>query len=369
MEDNDRDHTKSLNRVIEVGTRLAVILFILGWCYLILEPFFTLIIWGVIIAVAVSPTHQRIRKWLKGRSGWAATIVVLILFLILLIPTIFLTESLIEGIAKIRSVYQHGDLVIPAPGDRVASWPAIAKPIVDVWTLASQNLQGAIAQYQDELKDIAGKLLKLVAGTGLGILQMLLSVIIAGVLLKYSDAGTTLMQRIFHRLAGEKGDHFLTLSQQTIRSVVKGILGVAFIQSLMAGVGFVMVGIPVAGLWTLFCLVLAMMQIGVGPIVIPSVIYVFSTSDTGVAIVYLIWSVIILISDNILKPFLLGRGVSVPMLVVFLGSIGGFLARGLVGLFLGPVVLSIGFVMFQMWSARPETTESTKSEETTSPQS
>ncbi len=343
------NHKQSLTKVIEVGTRLAVILFIVGWCFMILSPFLNILVWCVIISVAVFPFYDKVKKKLKGRASLAATTVVLIFFIVLLVPVYFLTDSLIQGIVHLRDIYQSGDLVIPAPGDRVKDWPAFAKPVVDFWKLASENLQAAIGQYRSEVNKLVGWIMSVAAGTGLGIAQMLLSIIGAGVLLRYSDEGAAVTRRIFARLAGDSSERFFELVTSTIRSVVKGILGVAGIQALMAGIGFVVIGIPAAGLWTLFCLILAMMQVGVGPIVIPMVIYVFSTYETGPAVLFMIWAIITLVSDNILKPFLLGRGSSVPMLVVFLGSIGGFIASGLTGLFLGPVILSMGYVLFQTW--------------------
>jgi predicted PurR-regulated permease PerM len=139
------------------------------------------------------------------------------------------------------------------------------------------------------------------------------------------------------------------LAETTIRSVTRGVLGVAVIQSLLAGLGFAVVGLPGTGIWALPCLISATVQLGVGPIVIPAVIYVFATGSTLTAVLFLIWSVIVLLLDNILKPLLLGRGVDVPMLVIFLGSIGGMLMMGIVGLFIGAVVLALGYKLLQGW--------------------
>jgi predicted PurR-regulated permease PerM len=130
--------------------------------------------------------------------------------------------------------------------------------------------------------------------------------------------------------------------------VVKGILGVAIIQTTMAALGFFIAGVPFAGLWTILCLILAIIQIGVGSIAIPVVIYMFSVSDTTTAIILAIWLGITLLADNILKPILLGRNAPAPMLVIFLGSIGGFIYNGFIGLFLGAIVLTIEYKLFLM---------------------
>jgi len=150
-------------------------------------------------------------------------------------------------------------------------------------------------------------------------------------------------------LAGEQGDHFATVTVTTIQNVVKGFLGVAVIQAIMAGIVFFVAGVPFAGLWSVACLVLAVVQIGIGPIAIPVAIYMFSVSDTTTATVLSIWLLVTLLIDNVLKPILLGKNAPVPMPVVFMGAIGGFILSGFLGLFLGAVVLTIGYKLFLAW--------------------
>lgn len=270
---------------------------------------------------------------------------------VILVPVILLSDSLIDGVRFLQKAVKDGDAIIPPPGDRVASWPGFTKPIIDAWQLASDNLQSTVVTYQEQVTAAVKALLASIAKTSLGILQFVLSIIIAGVILVYSDEGGDTLKRIFVKIAGDRGAEYANLSEATIRNVVKGILGVAVIQTLLAGLGFVIAGVPAAGLWTFFCLLFAIIQVGVGPIMIPVIIYMFSTADTTTAVIFLIWGVFVLISDNFLKPFLLGRGAPVPMLVVFLGAIGGFIARGFIGLFLGAVILSVGYKLFQAWMA------------------
>lgn len=154
---------------------------------------------------------------------------------------------------------------------------------------------------------------------------------------------------LFVRLAGERGADFADISAKTVRNVVKGILGVAIIQSLLAGTGFVVAGVPGAGLWAFFCLMLAIIQIGIFPVVIPVIIYMFYTASTLTAGLLTVWLILVSLLDNFLKPILLGRGAPVPMLVVFLGAIGGFFSMGFIGLFVGAVILSLGFKLFRVW--------------------
>ena len=161
------------------------------------------------------------------------------------------------------------------------------------------------------------------------------AVIIAGVFLAYSEGAQVLAWRIGRRIGGERGAALVDLGGATMRSVARGVLGVAIIQSSLAGVGYFAVGLPAAGLWTLASLVLAVLQIGVGPVLIGAVIYEFAKSDMLTAILFLAWCIFVSVIDNILRPLLLGRGVDVPLVVIFMGAIGGMLASGIIGLFVG----------------------------------
>jgi predicted PurR-regulated permease PerM len=334
---------------IEITIRLAVLVGLIGWCLLIMLPFLSLIIWSVIIAIATYPVFSVLSKKLGGRDKLAATIITLFFLALILVPFAFLADSLFEGIGNLREIYQSGNFSIPPPGEEVKSWPAFTKPVVDAWRLASVNLSDAIIKFNPEIKAFGGWLLSVVAGTGKGILLFAGSLIVSGIILCYSKEGGEMMKKVFIKLTGEQGETYAEISKMTIRNVVKGILGVAVIQTLLAGIGLIVAGVPYAGLWILFCLIFAMIQLGVGPILIPAIIYMFATSDTLSAILFLGWSIIVMASDNVLKPILLGKGAPVPMLVVFLGSLGGFIASGFIGLFIGPVILTLGYLLFQSW--------------------
>ncbi len=348
-----QDHSESIKRVVEVIIRIGLLTFIFGWCFLILSPFLSPVIWGMIIAVTLYPFYKNLTKLFRGHNTLAAVALTIVALLFILIPAALLAESMWDGITHLRGLYDQGQ-IIPPPDERVNSWPTFLKPVADLWKAASTNLQAVVVKYAPQLKDAASYLLGLLTGTGLGVLEFMASVIIAGVFLNYSKQGGDATRRVFTRLAGESGVKFAELSEVTIRNVVKGILGVAIIQSVLSGLGFFIAGVPLAGLWTLLCLILALVQVGVGPVVIGTAIYMFVTHDTLPAALFAVWSLIILLSDNILKPLLLGKGAPVPMLVVFLGSLGGFVANGFLGLFLGPVLLSVGYTLFKAWLGTAE---------------
>lgn len=348
-----------LGQVIEIAVRLSILAALVYWCLTILMPFMPLLIWGVIIAVATYPFFQTLNKKLGHRNGLTATLIAILMIAVIIVPCVLLADSLLEGIHHLRNTYEQDGSLIPPPDERVKSWPAFAKPVVDLWTMASKSTQTFVVQYKDQLANIVKWTVKSLAGIGVGILEFIVAVIVAGVMLAYSKSGGEATERVFIRLIGRRGQEFVKLTETTIRQVVKGILGVAFIQTILASIGFFVVGVPAAGLWAVICLVLAIVQIGVGPVVIPLIIYVWSTSSTLTAILFTVWSIMVLTIDNILKPWLLGKGAPVPMLVIFLGAIGGFIAVGFVGLFLGAVILSLTYKLTIEWIAAEEAASDT----------
>lgn len=345
----------TFGKIVDIAIRLFVLFCLVGWCFTILRPFALILIWAGVIAIAIYPLHLMFSKMFRQRKTLAAVVLTVLLLTVLLIPSWLITRSLFGEVSHLRELNNQGLLVIPPPGENTVSWPAIAKPILDFWKLASEDLQGAMTEYADQIKAAGTWLLASVAGVGTAILQFVVSIIIAGVFLAFSDSVGSAVKKVFVRLAGNNGEHFAEVTVSTVRSVVKGILGVAVIQASMAGTGFFVAGVPYAGVWTVACLFLAVIQVGAAPVAIPVIIYSFSTMDTLTAVLLTIWLVITLVSDNILKPLLLGRGAPAPMLVVFLGAIGGFIASGILGLFLGAVILTIGYKLFMEWlEAKPQ---------------
>jgi len=268
---------------------------------------------------------------------------------LLIVPSWAITESLIKGVDALRELHTEGQPIIPPPGESTKKWPVIARPLIDVWKMASENFQATTIKYQAEFKLIGGWLLRAFAGFGTGIAQFIASLILSGVLLIYTDPISVSMRKLFKKLAGEKGDDFTDTSILTVRNVFKGVLGVAFAQATLAGIGFFVAGVPYPGLWTMICLILAIVQIGVGPVAIPIAIYMFSVTDTFTATMLALWMIPVTLSDNILRPILMGRGAPVPMLVIFMGAIGGFIYQGFVGLFLGAIILSLGYKLLISW--------------------
>lgn len=344
-----------LNQTLETLIRVGVVVALVLYCFQILRPFLTLIIWGIIIAVAVFPIYRRLASGLGDRRTIAAALFIAAALVVLIVPAVMLWETLITGVRGLSQDLQDGSLTIPPPTERVGTWPLIGEPIERLWRLASENIGEALKEIAPQLKALSRWLLTAAAGVGLGILQFVVAIIIAGVLMVNASSGKEASQAIARRLAGARGAELADLAETTVRSVARGILGVAMIQGVLSGLGFMVVGVPGAGLWALVCLFLAIIQVGVLPIFVPIVIYVFATASTGTAVLFLIWSIFVAVIDNVLKPLLLGRGLTVPTLVIFIGAIGGFLASGIIGLFIGAVVLVLGYELFQEWLTKERT--------------
>jgi predicted PurR-regulated permease PerM len=337
------------SRAVETAIRIGLLVLLVAWCYQIMEPFLVPLVWGVIIAVAAYPAFLRLSRALGGRRVVSAILVSLILLTALIVPAALLSGTLYDGVQGVAHRFQEGRIRIPPPPPGVAEWPLIGDATQSYWLRASENLESTLAGFAPQLRSAGRWLLGAAAGAGFGLLQFVFAVAIAGALLARAEPAKAAAQAVARRLAGERGSDLAALAEATVRSVTRGIIGVSLIQALLAGLGFLAAGVPAAGLWALVALLLSVMQIGVFPVVIPMVIYVFTSADTLTAVVFLIWSLFVGSIDNILKPILLGRGVAVPMMVVFLGAIGGFLSSGIVGLFVGPVVLVLSYKLFLAW--------------------
>jgi predicted PurR-regulated permease PerM len=357
MDDTSREARQFMDRAVEASIRIAVIALVAAWCFEIVRPFIIPVVWGIIIAIGVYPGYRWLEVALGGRRVTAAVVLSLIILAVLLVPAALLSGSLVEAAHGLARGFDEGTLAIPPPPDWVGGLPFVGPGLNDFWREASTDLETALVPIAPQVKAFLRWLLETAAGVGVGLLQFVFAIVIAGVLLAQTQGGSRVAFAVARRLAGDRGAEFTVLAEATVRSVTRGILGVALIQSILAGLGWLAVGIPGAGLWALLALLLSTVQIGIFPITIPAVVYVFYHADTATFLIFLIWSLFVSSIDNILKPILLGRGVQVPMAVVFIGAIGGFLSSGIIGLFVGAVVLVLGYKLFLAWLAGAETEE------------
>ncbi|MGD8434896.1 MAG: AI-2E family transporter [Syntrophobacterales bacterium] len=338
-----------VRRAIEASIHIGLVALVIFWCFKIGRPFLEIIVWGIIIAVAIHPIYSRLKSALGGRDRLAATLITIFALIFLLVPTIMLSDSLIDTAREVAAQLEDGTLKVPPPSENVRSWPVIGDPVYKLWSLGSQDVGAAVDKMAPRLKKYGVSLFSAAANAGVGILMFVVSIIIAGVFLANADGAHQAALTFFRRLAGERGANFVELAGATVRSVAQGILGVAIIQAILGGLGCLMVGVPGAGLWALLILLVAVVQLPPLLILGPIIFYVFSTSSTITATLFAIYSVLVSISDPFLKSLLLGRGVDVPMLIIFIGAIGGFITSGIIGLFVGAIVFTAGYKLFLRW--------------------
>ena len=336
-------------QIFNLAIQFLVLGLLLAWCFKILYPFISLVVWAVVLAVALYPIHQKLKKLLKQRGTLAAVIITLVLLAVIIIPAIWLGSTTAREVKEFSAEYSAGHVNIPPPSPSVKDWPFAGNKIYDMWSKASTGLDSLAQEYPTQVKAVVGTGLGLLASTSKGVLLLTVSVIISGIFLAYGESAAKGAKALFNRLTRNSSFDMASISALTIRNVVKGILGVAVIQSVLAAIGFIAAGIPAAGLWVLCCLILAIVQLGTLPVAIITIAYIWSAGTTLTATLFTIWMILVSISDNILKPILLGKGAPVPMLVVFLGAIGGFILSGFIGLFTGAVVLSLGYKLFEAW--------------------
>lgn len=344
------------DQAIEIFIRIALIIILAALCFDIVRHFIVPGLWGLIIAIGLYPLYQRLLKALGDRSVLAATLTSLITFAVLLVPAILLSGSVMVGGEGLLHALEAGARDVQPPPEWVKGLPLVGSYTHELWTHASYNLKEALLQVAPQVKIALSWLVGAAAGAGIDILQFIFAIAIAGVLLAHEEATRRATVIIAHRLAGDRGLEFTDLAMATVRSVTRGILGVALIQSLLASLGWLAAGVPAAGLWTLLALLLSTAQLSIFLVAVPILIYVFYSGDMTTFVLLLVWSLAVGTIDNILRPILLGRGMDVPMAVIFVGTIGGFLSSGIVGLFIGAVVLVLSYKLLVAWLGDEPTT-------------
>ena len=341
--------SEKVRTAIEIAVRLGLLFLLVVLCLRIVAPFIMIVAWALIIAVAARQPYDRLCTLLGNRSGLAAAVFVLLVLLLTIVPAVMLSESLVSGAQHFAADIANDGLSVPPPPEKVASLPVVGPRLYDFWLLASKNLRQALLPLMPQLKAASRWLVSTAGSVGLAMIQLVVSLVIAGVMLAKSKGREETFERIGSRLAGERGEALMELSRSTIRSVVQGILGVALIQAVLAGISFIAVGVPGAGLWALLVLVAAVVQLPVTLVIIPPVLIVFSMKSSAIAIGFTVWIVLVSLIDNVLKPILFGRGVQIPMVIIFIGAIGGMLSMGVIGLFVGAVILAVGYEIFVDW--------------------
>jgi len=337
----------AIDLILKVGALFLVIVL----CFKIITPFISILIWGLIISIILFPLFQRMNKWFGSRNKLSSLIITVFFLSLLVLPSIWLVNQLIDGIKFLADSLQDGNLKIPIPPESVSEWPLIGSWLYDNWLQLAENFGESVKGFMPQITSWGEKLLGTLANTGMGILQFAVSIIIAGIFLVFFERGSDSGKKIFQKIVGERGEEFMDVSVKTIRNVAAGVLGVAIVQSALMGVGLILADVPLAAVWIIVILIMAIAQIPVLLFNIPLIIYLFAFLDPLPAALWSVYFIVMGLMDNVLKPLIMGKGAVVPVLVVFLGAIGGFMAFGFIGLFLGAIILSLAYKLYVTWIA------------------
>ena len=335
--------------VIDVAIRVGILGLLVFWAFVLLRPFLAIVLWSIVLTVALYPVFNWLTKLLGNRPRSAALIITAICLLLTIGPVTWLGLGLLDGGRALYAGVASGDFSLPAPRPSVREWPLIGEQVYQLWEQAAGNLKAALVKLMPELKPLGAAVLGSAGSIGLAMLSFLASVLVAGFLLGPAPSLVAAIRSLAHRINPATGEHFVILAGATIRNVARGVIGIAVIQTVLAGIGLAVAHVPGASLLTFAVLVLAIVQVGAAVVLLPVIVWSWFAMDIWAALLFTAYMIPVNVIDNILRPIILGRGLGTPMLVILLGVLGGMLAHGLIGLFIGPIVLAVSWELLTAW--------------------
>ncbi len=348
----NNDEASAYTRRDLTRTVLAVLLMVvlIGASFWVLRPFLLATVWAAMIVVATWPMMLKLQQRLRSRA-LAVTIMSGAMVLVFVVPLLLAIQTLVDNADTITGWFHTlVSAPIPPPPEWLARIPLVGTKIAEGWTsIAAAGKDDLVARLAPHATAAAQWLADALGGVGILALQFFLTVIIAVVMYTQGEAARAGLIRFGRRLAGSRGEGVVVLAGQAIRAVALGVVVTALAQTILAGLGLVVAGIPFAGLLTCVVLLLCIAQIGPILVLAPAVFWLFWSDQTGWGTALLIWTIGVGTMDNILRPFLIRKGADLPMLLIFAGVIGGLIAFGIVGLFVGPVVLAVTYTLLKDW--------------------
>jgi predicted PurR-regulated permease PerM len=334
---------------IQLAVRLALLAFLVYWSLIVIRPFIPILAWSVVLAVALYPVFGWLSRLLGDRPRLAAAILTIVNLGIVIGPAAWLGLGAVEEIREFAAELGAGRLAIPSPPAGVKNWPIVGPQLAELWEQASTNLRALLDEVVPHLKPLAGVMLSFAGTAGIGTIKFLIAVALTGFLFRAGPRLVAACRRFLSRVVAERSEDFLALAGATIRSVSQGVIGIAVAQALVIGIIFKMADVPRAGLLAFAVMVLNIVQIGSAVIVIPVLIWLWITKSFAVALLFTLLLLPASLADNVLKPLVMGRGLTTPSLVIFVGVVGGTLAHGIVGLFIGPIILAVAWELLTAW--------------------
>jgi predicted PurR-regulated permease PerM len=345
---------------------LAVLFIValIGSSLWILRPFLGAIVWATTIVVATWPLMMAAQKRLWGKRALAVTLMTLLLLCVLVVPLIFAIGTIVSNVDEIVVwVKSLASFESPSAPQWVADLPLIGPKAVEIWDhVAAAGIQEAAVRAAPYAGGFVKWFVAQVGNVGVLLVEFLLTVILAAAMYANGELATKRLVRFGRRLAGAGGENAVHLAGQTIRGVALGVVVTAIAQAIFAGLGLVIAGVPFAGVLTAVMLLLAIAQIGVIPVLGGAAAWLYYTGDSTWGTFLLVWTVVAGTMDNFLRPILIRKGADLPLLLVFAGVVGGLLAFGLIGVFVGPVVLAVADTLLNAWiDAEPQLEEASES--------
>jgi predicted PurR-regulated permease PerM len=339
--------------LFEFVAKLALLGFLVYWSAVLLRPFLSIILWSLILTVTLYPVFDWFVRLTGGRRKLSAAILTGLSLLVFTGPVIWLGLSMVEGLATLSERLNAGAITIPPPPDEVRTWPLIGGRLYYFWNLASTNLKGALGEALPYLEPLRGTVLKMAESAATGIPTFLLSLIIMGFLFSPAPSLAAAMRKLSLRVLPARGQEFVQLARATIRNVSQGVIGIALLQAMLSGLAFVVAGIPGSGLLALAVLISGILQFP-GIVMLPVTIWSWTAMPLTAALAFTAYMVPVGLINNILSPIVMAHGLKTPMLVIFTGMMGGAVAHGIIGLFLGPIVLAVTWELIVAWAARED---------------
>lgn len=317
----------------------------------ILLPFFTAVVWGGMIVVATWPMLLMLQRWLLGRRWLAVTVMTLLLLAIFVLPFSFAIAAFIENFKEISTVTTSlSTFTLPPPPDWLGKIPLVGTRAASQWQqIAALNREELATRLSPYLGGVVQWVAAQIGGFGLLLGQIVLTVLVSAVLYATGESAAAMALRFGARLAGEQGEQAIRLAGQAIYGVALGVVLTAFVHAVLGGIGLAVAGVPFSVMLTVVMFISATVQVGVIPIMLCAVAWLYWTGDTTWGTVLLVWTLVISPVDNILRPILIKQGADLPLLLIITGVIGGLLAFGIIGLFVGPVVLAVAYTLFTAW--------------------
>jgi predicted PurR-regulated permease PerM len=334
--------------VYDAAVRIGLFALLAYWSLTVIGPFLTVALWSAVLTVALYPLFD----WLARRFGsrrLAAILVTLMCLLMVIGPVTWLGFGFADTAEGWVRQFDADEVVLPLPPDSIRSWPLVGEDLHRVWTDAATDAKAVLREVVPRLKPLGGRLLQMSGTLVFGLLEFVTAIVIAGFLYAPGPRLVSALGALLRRTFGQRSDEMVKLAGHTIRSVSRGVVGIALVQSFLAGIGFLAVGIPAAGFLTLTALGLGIVQIGPAILILPTIVWSWTVMSAAHALAFTIYMIAVGLIDNVLRPFVIARGLTTPMPVILIGVLGGLLAYGVSGLFLGPIVLSVGWALVRAW--------------------